>query len=53
MSKQRGIERSRSEAMIAGVCAGIARHFQIENRVTNHNRSIRRGTGFINNFFKH
>jgi phage shock protein PspC (stress-responsive transcriptional regulator) len=27
MSKQRGIERSRSEAMIAGVCAGIARHF--------------------------
>ena len=27
MSKKRGIERSRSEAMIAGVCAGIARHF--------------------------
>ena len=27
MSKKRGIERSRSEAMIGGVCAGIARHF--------------------------
>ena len=27
MSKQRVIERSRNEAMIAGVCAGIARHF--------------------------
>jgi phage shock protein PspC (stress-responsive transcriptional regulator) len=27
MSESRRIERSRSDAMIAGVCAGIARHF--------------------------
>jgi phage shock protein C len=27
MSNQGGISRSRSEAMIGGVCAGIARHF--------------------------
>jgi phage shock protein C len=27
MSRQSGITRSRSEAMIGGVCAGIARHF--------------------------
>jgi phage shock protein C len=27
MTEQRGIRRSRSEAMIGGVCAGIARHF--------------------------
>ena len=26
-SKRGGIKRSRSEAMIGGVCAGIARHF--------------------------
>ncbi len=27
MTEQRGIRRSRREAMIGGVCAGIARHF--------------------------
>jgi phage shock protein PspC (stress-responsive transcriptional regulator) len=27
MSKQGGIKRSKRNAMIAGVCAGIARHF--------------------------
>ena len=27
MSKQGGIKRSNRNAMIAGVCAGIARHF--------------------------
>ena len=27
MRRQGGITRSRSEAMIGGVCAGIARHF--------------------------
>lgn len=27
MNEARGIQRSRSEAMIGGVCAGIARHF--------------------------
>lgn len=27
MSNQRGIRRSRRDAMIAGVCAGIAHHF--------------------------
>lgn len=27
MSRSSGIKRSRSEAMIGGVCAGIARHF--------------------------
>jgi len=27
MSNKRGMSRSRSEAMIGGVCAGIARHF--------------------------
>jgi phage shock protein PspC (stress-responsive transcriptional regulator) len=27
MSRQGGIERSRSDAVIGGVCAGIAKHF--------------------------
>ena len=27
MSEQSGIKRSKSEAMIGGVCAGIAKHF--------------------------
>ena len=27
MTEQRGIRRSKREAMIGGVCAGIARHF--------------------------
>ena len=30
MIKQRGIQRSRSEAMIAGVCAGIANYLNTD-----------------------